>query len=88
VRRDEVLSPSRRRELALARALITWRATRAGVATLSEVARRLGRDPSTLFVGMERYRTLRPDLFGGAAGELAPMAFTAGSWKGFLSQRP
>jgi hypothetical protein len=33
------------------------------VATLAEVARRLERDPSTLFVGVERYRTLRPELF-------------------------
>jgi len=27
------------------------------------VARRLERDPSTLFVAVERYRTLRQDLF-------------------------
>jgi hypothetical protein len=33
------------------------------VATLAEVARRLERDPSTLFVGVERYRNLRPELF-------------------------
>jgi len=30
---------------------------------LPEVARRLQRDPSTLFVAVERYRTLRPELF-------------------------
>ena len=29
----------------------------------AEVARRLQRDPSTLFVAVERYRTLRPELF-------------------------
>ena len=43
--------------------VITWYATERGIATLAEVARRLERDPSTLFVAVERYRTLRPDLF-------------------------
>lgn len=61
--RSEVLSRSRQRRLALARALITWYATERGIATLAEVARRLERDPSTLFVAVERYRMLRPDLF-------------------------
>jgi chromosomal replication initiation ATPase DnaA len=61
--RTEVLSRSRQRRLALARALITWYATERGIATLAEVARRLERDPSTLFVAVERYRTLRADLF-------------------------
>lgn len=61
--RSDVLSRSRQRRLALARALITWYATERGIATLAEVARRLERDPSTLFVAVERYRTLRPDLF-------------------------
>ncbi len=63
VERSEVLSRSRQRRLSLARALITWYATERGVATLAEVARRLERDPSTLFVGVERYRNLRPELF-------------------------
>lgn len=61
--RTEVLSRSRQRRLALGRALITWYATERGVATLAEVSRRLQRDPSTLFVAVERYRTLRPELF-------------------------
>ena len=61
--RSEVLSRSRQRRLAMARALITWYATERGVATLAEVSRRLERDPSTLFVAVERYRTLRPELF-------------------------
>ena len=61
--RSDVLSRSRQRRLALARALITWYATERGVATLAEVSRRLQRDPSTLFVAVERYRTLRPELF-------------------------
>ncbi len=63
VARSEMLSPSRRRRLSLARALATWHATRSGIATLTEVARRLDRDPSTLSVAMERYRVKRPDLF-------------------------
>lgn len=63
VPRPEMLSPSRRRRLSLARALVTWHATRSGIATLTEVARRLDRDPSTLLVAMERYRVQRPDLF-------------------------
>jgi hypothetical protein len=63
VERDEVLSRSRQRRLALARALIAWYATERGIATLAEVGRRLQRDPSTLFVAVERYRYLRPELF-------------------------
>lgn len=63
VPRTELLSASRRRRLSLARALVTWHATRSGIATLTEVARRLDRDPSTLSVAMERYRVERPDLF-------------------------
>jgi putative transposase len=61
--RNEVLSRSRQRRLALGRALIAWYATERGVATLAEVSRRLQRDPSTLFVAVERYRNLRPELF-------------------------
>lgn len=68
VAKSEVLSPSRRRRLALARALIAWNATERGVATLAQVARRLERDPSTLFVAVQRYRALRPELF-----ELRPL---------------
>jgi hypothetical protein len=67
VERDEVLSRSRQRRLAMARALIAWYATERGIATLAEVARRLQRDPSTLFVAVERYRGLRPELFSIAA---------------------
>lgn len=64
VRREELQSRSRRRVLSLGRALIAWHATRSGVATLSEVARHLGRHPSTLSIAIERYRLRRPDLFG------------------------
>jgi hypothetical protein len=61
--REDVLSMSRERRLSLARALITWHATRSGAATLTEVARYLNRDPSTLSVAVRRYRALRPALF-------------------------
>ncbi|MGB6452304.1 MAG: hypothetical protein WBE92_16255, partial [Steroidobacteraceae bacterium] len=45
-------------------AVVAWRATQTGIARLSEVARRLGREPSTLSVGMGRHRLRHPDLFG------------------------
>ena len=63
VDRERVLSSSRERELTLARAVIGWYATERRVATLSEVARRLRRDPSTLSVAISRYRICRPELF-------------------------
>lgn len=58
-----VLSPSRRRKHVLTRAMIAWQATQGGVATLAEVAARLGRDPSSLWTAVERHRALRPELF-------------------------
>jgi REP element-mobilizing transposase RayT len=63
VEREHVLSTSRKRDLAMARALIAWFATERHVATLSEVARQLRRDPSTLSVAISRYRVCRPELF-------------------------
>jgi putative transposase len=63
VDREHVLSNSRQREVTLARALIAWYATERRVATLSEVARHLRRDPSTLSVAVSRYRLCRPELF-------------------------
>jgi REP element-mobilizing transposase RayT len=63
VDREHVMSSSRRRELALARALIAWFAIERRVATLTEVARRLNRDPSTLSVAISRYSVSRQDLF-------------------------
>ncbi len=63
VEREHVLSSSRQRQFALARALIAWYATERGIATLSDVARRLHRDPSTLSVAVSRYRVCRPELF-------------------------
>jgi putative transposase len=63
VERNHVMSSSRRRDLALARALIAWFAIERRVATLTEVARRLNRDPSTLSVAISRYSVSRSDLF-------------------------
>lgn len=61
--REHVLSNSRQRDLTLARALIAWYASERRIATLSEVGRRLRRDPSTLSVAVARYRLCRPELF-------------------------
>ena len=63
VSRRDLFSSSRRQPHVLARALITWEATGGGAATLSEVAKRLGRDPSTLLSAVSRYRRERPSLF-------------------------
>lgn len=63
VRQDALQSRSRRRVLSLGRAVVAWHATRSGVAKLGEVARHLGRHPSTLSIAIERYRSRRPDLF-------------------------
>jgi REP element-mobilizing transposase RayT len=63
VDREHVLSNSRQRAVTLARALIAWYATERRIATLSDVARYLRRDPSTLSVAVSRYRQCRPELF-------------------------
>lgn len=63
VKREHVLSRSRSREPALARALIAWYASERGIATLTDVARRVRRDPSTLSMAISRYRVSRPELF-------------------------
>lgn len=79
VEREHVLSNSRQRELTLARALIAWYASERGVATLSEVARRLRRDPSTLSVAVTRYRLCRPELFKlSALHDVVPLGPPAG----------
>lgn len=75
VDREHVLSNSRQREVTLARALIAWYATERRVATLSEVARYLRRDPSTLSVAVSRYRLCRPELFKlSALHDVVPLA--------------
>src|SRR5690606_17552773 len=60
----ELLSNSHAHHVSLARALVTWHITHHRVATLTEVAKRFGRHPSTLCVAMKRYRRGRPELFG------------------------
>jgi hypothetical protein len=77
--REAVMSKSRQRHLALARALVTWHAVEHGIATLAEVARKLHRDPSTLFVAVERYRVLRPELFDKVALSATQAAMQAAS---------
>jgi REP element-mobilizing transposase RayT len=73
--REHILSNSRRRELTLARALIAWYATERGIVTLSEVAHRMRRDPSTLSMAISRYRVRRPELFRlTALHDLVPLA--------------
>jgi chromosomal replication initiation ATPase DnaA len=68
---DQVLSPSRAREVTLARALIAWHALRAGKGTLSDIGRCLERDPSVLNRAIENHKTQRPDLFMKSLRELA-----------------
>lgn len=63
VSREDVLSRSRMRKLALARAVIGWHAIVRGVATQAEVARYLGRDSSTLSQRINRYRKRHCELF-------------------------
>lgn len=45
------------------RALVAWVATCGGTATLADVARWFGCDPSTLHRAVDRYSAARPDLF-------------------------
>jgi hypothetical protein len=63
VSRSELLSRSRRREAVLARALIAWHAIERRLATLGEISRRLGRDPSTLSKTIARARRTHPQWF-------------------------
>lgn len=63
VSRDDVLSRSRLRRLALARAVIAWHTTVRGIATLAEISRYLGRVSSTLSKTITSYRKRQPELF-------------------------
>jgi hypothetical protein len=63
VSRPDLLSASRIRKLSMARALVAHYAAEWNIAVGSEVARTLNRDPSTLYVGVERYRLLHRELF-------------------------
>jgi REP element-mobilizing transposase RayT len=60
---EEILSPSRAHAPTLARSLIAWHATERRIATLTEVAAALGRDPSSLSKGITRHREQYPTLF-------------------------
>jgi putative transposase len=74
VERAELFSGSRRHGVALARSLIAWHARELHLATLAEVARRLGRDSSTLSKAMTRHRALKPALFeSDAFSHLVPL---------------
>lgn len=73
--RQQIFAKSRQRELTLARALIAWYATERRIATLGEVSRRLGRDPSTLSSQITRYRSAHPELFKlSALPDVVPLA--------------
>jgi hypothetical protein len=67
---EEIGSLSRRRPLALARAIVTWHAVRHRIATLSQVSRRLSRDSSTLLASVHHYRRVRREYFGQLITEL------------------
>lgn len=74
VSRAEILSRSRRHAVVLARVLIAWHAIERRVATLEQVAHRLGRDSSTLSKTIARARTQHPHLFRlDALHHLAPL---------------
>lgn len=75
VSRDDVLSRSRLRRLALARAVVAWHTTVRGIATLAEISRYLGRVSSTLSKTITSYRKRQPDLFKlDALTHLVPLA--------------
>ena len=61
--REKLFSPSRERRLALTRALIAWHVTQNQIATLTEISRKLGRDPSSVYTAYVRYQMARPQLF-------------------------
>jgi putative transposase len=63
VDRKRLLSTSRERRLTLTRTLIGWHVTKNQIATLTEVSRQLGRDPSSVYTAYARYRAWRPQLF-------------------------
>lgn len=64
VEREHILSNSGQHEFLMARVLIAWHATERRVATLTEVACYLRRDPSTLSKEIKQYRTCRPSCSG------------------------
>ena len=67
---DQIRSFSSVRRLSLARALVTWHASRNGICTAKAAAAHLNRDASTLYEGQERYRRLLPALFSESLEDL------------------
>jgi chromosomal replication initiation ATPase DnaA len=63
VNAPDLCCPSRNRRLTLARALTAWHALNNNIASLSTIARRFNRDPSTVYTAIERYRHCKPQLF-------------------------
>lgn len=63
VAREDLFSKSRRRSVTLARTLIAWHVQELGIATLAQVARHLGRTPSSISHLIAHHRPLRPELF-------------------------
>lgn len=53
----------RRRDLAQLRVLVVHHALERHIATISELARRFGRSPSTLTESLEHYRQRKPEMF-------------------------
>lgn len=60
---DELRSKSRRRDLVIARAQITWFAILWNLSSVNELASRLRHSPSALSRAATRHRRLRPELF-------------------------
>lgn len=60
---DALSAPGRQRKPAKVRALVLHHAVRLKLATLSQLARRFQRSPSTLAETLELYRCAEPDFF-------------------------
>jgi putative transposase len=65
-----IASRSRGAALSLARAVIAWYAVQHRIASLAEVARRLGRGRSSLHETREKYRVLVPEAFNKSLREV------------------
>lgn len=81
LRAEEILSRRREHRLVLARTLIAWYATEYGGATLSEVARFLQRDISSLSRTVGRYRHCDLHPFGSQVLAALGTPDTLRSWQ-------
>lgn len=63
LRAEELVSRGRQHELVVARARVAWIASEIGAASLSEIARHLRRDVSSLGRAVTHYRRAAPELF-------------------------